>query len=82
MSEHRPFYGKTIIPRQEQSYLNALLEKFKGRKPDESLQKDIFDALQKAKHEGALTIPFKVALRKDPTRKHPPFVEVILDTKV
>lgn len=82
MHDHPPFYGKVIIPRQEQAYLQSLLRPFKGRKADESLQKEIFDALQKAKHEGILTIPFKVALRKDPFNKYPATVEVILDTKV
>lgn len=82
MHDHPPFYGKVIIPRQEQAYLQSLLSSFKGRKADESLQKEIFDALQKAKHEGFLTIPFKVVLRKDPYNKHPASVEVILDTKV
>ena len=53
-----------------------------GEKVNEELKKKIWDSLQKVKHEGRLTIPFKVILRQDPSGKFPNWVEVLLDTKV
>lgn len=84
MSEEKehPFYGVNILRSREQDYINTLLKKYRGKPADEELKKAIYDELQKEKHEGKIKIPFKVVLRRDPYKKYPDYVEVILDTKV
>lgn len=79
--EH-PFYGSDILRAKEQAYINKLLRKYKGMPVNEDLKKRIWDELQMEKYHGRIKIPFKVALRLDPTHKFPDYVEVILDTKV
>lgn len=80
--EEHPFYGHHIIRRTEKEKVEALLAKFKGEKPSEELQKKIWDELQRAKHAGEITMPFKVVMRRDARHKYPDSVEIILDTKV
>lgn len=80
--EEHPFYGYTIIPRNEKNKIEAILSKYKNEPVNDELKKKIWDDLQKAKFEGEITIPFKVVIRKDPQKKFFDFVEVILDTKV
>ena len=79
--EH-PFYGKEIIRRQEQEYIQQLLRKYKDLPVTEELQSKIWDELQMEKHLGRLTIPFKVTMRRDAYQQYPAYIEVILDTKV
>lgn len=82
-SEHEhPFYGFDIIRRKEKDKINAILKKYKDEPVTEELKKRIWDELQEAKHQGVVTIPFKVAMRVDAYKKYPPYIEVILDTKV
>jgi hypothetical protein len=81
-SHNHPFYGVDILRARQQEYVNQILKKHKKRKADEALYKEIYDELQREKALGNLTMPFKVALRKDPTKTHPDYIEVILDTKV
>lgn len=78
----KPFYGKTIIPRNEKTYIENLLSKYKNMTPNEELKKKIWEELQMEKHLGNITIPFKLAVRRDPSGKFPDCIEVILDTKV
>ena len=80
--EHHPFYGEDIIRRKEQNYIHNLLKKYKNEPVTDELKKKIWDELQNEKHLGNIKIPFKIAIRKDPSRKFPDYVEVILDTKV
>lgn len=80
--EEHPFYGINILRHREQKYIQSILKKYEHKKGNEELQKLIYDELQKEKYLGKVTIPFKVVLRKDPSGKYPPYVEVILDTKV
>lgn len=80
--EEHPFYGYEIIRRQEQEYINNLLKKYKGEQVNEALKQKIWDELQMEKYNGKVTIPFKVVLRRDSTKRFPDYVEVILDTKV
>ena len=80
--EEHPFYGKPIYRDRQAHYIKELLSKYKGEKATEELKKRIWDDLQMAKHEGKVSIPFKVALRLDPTGMFPEYVEVLLDTKV
>ena len=80
-AEH-PFYGHWIIPRNEKEYINQILQKYRNDPANDELKKKIWDELQMEKHLGRVTIPFKLALRLDPTGKFPNYVEVILDTKV
>lgn len=42
----------------------------------------VWDELQEAKRLGRISIPFKIALRKDPSGSVPTHIEIILDTKV
>lgn len=79
--EH-PFYGSDIFRSREQTYINKLLQKYRGEVANEELKKKIWDELQMEKYYGRIKIPFKVALRLDPLHKFPDYVEVILDTKV
>lgn len=79
--EH-PFYGHDIYAGREEKYIKSLLKKYKDEEVTDDLRKKIWDELQMAKHEGKVTIPFKIATRRDPTGRFPDFIEVILDTKV
>lgn len=81
-SHSHPFYGSDILRHQEQDYINNLLLKYKDSPPSEELKKKIYDELHHEKHLGNIKIPFKVILKKDPSRKRPPYIEVMLDTKV
>lgn len=81
MSE-RPFYDVDIYRGREQEYINNLLKKYKNEPVTEELKQKIWDELQQEKFKGTLKIPFKVVMRKDPERKYPDVIEVILDTKV
>lgn len=78
----RPFYGKPIIRRTEDEYINSLLEKYRNEPVNDALKQKVWDELQMEKHLGRITIPFKLATRLDPTGKFPDYIEVILDTKV
>lgn len=77
-----PFYGYDIIRREQQGYIQKILEKYKNEPANDELKKKIWDELQLEKYKGTVTIPFKVVLRRDPYGKFPNYVEVILDTKV
>lgn len=82
MSGKHFFYGKPIIARNEQEYVQDILKKYKDQQATEELKQKIWDELQLEKQLGRLSIPFKVVLRKDPSEIYPPYVEVILDTKL
>lgn len=77
-----PFYGKDIIRRKEQEYIELLLSKYKHEPVSDDLKKRVWEELQQEKHLGRVTIPFKLAVRRDPYGKFPDIIEVILDTKV
>lgn len=83
MEEHEhPFYGHDIYADREQEHIENLLKKYRGEPVTDDLRKKIWDELQMEKYHGRVTIPFKIATRRDPTGKFPDFIEVILDTKV
>jgi hypothetical protein len=82
MTHAHPFYGKEIFADREQEKVKALLAKFKGLPVDEELKAKIWDELQMQKSLGTISIPFKVAMRRDATGKFPPCIEVILDSKL
>lgn len=79
--EH-PFYGQVIIRRKEEEYIHSLMKKYQHEKVNEELKKKVWDELQMEKHEGRITIPFKLAIRLDIYGKFPDLLEIILDTKV
>lgn len=79
--EH-PFYDVEIVRRKENEYINALLRKYRNEPVSDALQAKIWDELQQEKFLGNITIPFKVVMRRDSTKKFPDYIEVILDTKV
>jgi len=77
-----PFYGHDIIRRNEQKYIQNLLKKYEKDPVNDELKKKIWEDLQIEKYYGRITIPFKIAMRCDPTGKFPDYIEVILDTQV
>lgn len=79
--EH-PFYGYDIIRRKEQEYIQSLLSKYQHEVVTDDLKKRVWDELQREKYLGRITIPFKLAVRRDPYGNFPDAIEVILDTKV
>lgn len=79
--EH-PFYGVDVIRRREQAFIQNLLKKYRQDPVNEELLKKIWDELQMEKHKGTITIPFKVVMRRDASKKFPDYIEIILDTKV
>lgn len=81
MSSHY-FYGKPIPRHSEQERIQRLLAKYKGEEVTEELKRKVWEELQREKHRGTLTIPFKLAIRRDAYNLYPPFLEVILDTKL
>lgn len=80
--EEHPFYGREIIRRKEQAYIQQLLKKYRQEPVTEELKAKIWDELQMEKYKGTVTIPFKVVMRKDAQKKYPDTIEIILDTKV
>lgn len=81
-SHEHPFYGHVIIRRKEEEYIKFLMQKYQDLPVDESLKQKVWEELQMEKHLGRVTMPFKLAIRKDPYGKFPNLLEVILDTKV
>lgn len=79
---HHHFYGYAIIRRTQQEYINGLLKKYQNEPVSEELKKKVWNELQMEKHHGRITIPFKMAVRRDPYGKFPDTIEIILDTKV
>lgn len=77
-----PFYGTSILCRQEQEYIQTLLSKYRSEAVTEELKARIWDELQMEKYLGNLKVPFKVVMRRDSSKKFPDYIEVILDTKV
>lgn len=77
-----PFYGFDIIRNEQQRYVDRLLEKYQEETVSEALKKKVWDELQMEKYLGNVTIPFKMAVRRDPYGRFPDAIEVILDTKV
>lgn len=87
MDEHQdhhepPFYGKDIYRKREEEHVKNLLKKYKKEPVTDELRKKIWDELQMEKYHGRLSMPFKIATRRDPTGKFPEYIEIILDTKV
>ena len=79
---HHYFYGKAVNRNFEQEYIQKLLEKYRKEPVTDELKKMVWDELMYQKHLGNITIPFKLALRKDPSGQYPESLEVILDTRV
>ena len=82
LDKEHPFYGVDIIRRNEEKYIKNLLKKYDKIPPTEELKAIIWDEMQMEKHKGNITIPFKIVMRKDASKKFPDYIEVILDTKV
>lgn len=80
--EEHPFYDKYIFRKKEEEYIKKLLKKYEGSEVNDDLKKKVWEELTQQKLEGKITIPFKLSLRRDATGKFPPYLEVILDTKV
>jgi len=81
-SGQHPFYGHDIYRDREKKYIETILKKYRNEPATEELKKKIWNELQREKHCGNVTIPFKVVMRCDPSQKSGDYVEVILDTKV
>lgn len=80
--EEHPFYDVEIIRRRENEYIQDILKKYRNEAVTNELQATIWDELQQEKFKGNITIPFKVVMRRDATKKFPDYIEIILDTKV
>lgn len=80
--DEHPFYGHVILRRKEQEYIREILKKYQNDPVNDDLKKKVWDELQMEKHYGRITIPFKLAVRRDPYGNFPDAIEVILDTKV
>lgn len=76
------FYDHPILRYREQQYIQQLLKKYQQEPVSEELKKKVWNELQMEKYAGRITIPFKIATRRDPYGKFPDCIEVILDTKV
>ena len=81
-AQHHPFYGRVIICREEEAFIKKLIEKYQKESVTDDLKKRVWDELQMEKYKGNITIPFKLAVRRDPSGKFPDMIEIILDTKV
>lgn len=82
MSHHGPFYGRDVIRGDEQEYIRSIVKKYANEPVNDDLKKKVWEELMEEKSQGRITIPFKLALRRDATGKFPPYLEIILDTKV
>ena len=80
--EEHPFYGQEIYRHRQEILIKKILEKYMDKEPSEELKKAVWNELQMEKAKGNITIPFKLATRRDPYRKFADQIEVILDTKV
>ena len=80
--EEEPFYGKVIVPEEEQMLVDAVIEKYRSDVVDGDVHKKVYHDLMMEKHKGNITIPFQVNLVKDPYSRYPDYIEVILETKV
>lgn len=83
MSEHeKPYYGKWIIPDDEQGRIQKLMEPYQNRPVTEELRKEVYEVLSTAKARGEISIPFRIVLQKDAYGRQPDCLKVILDTKL
>ena len=82
MSHHQPFYGKNIYRDGEQAYIKKILEKYMSQPATEGLRQKVYEELMEEKHLGRVTIPFRVVMQRDPMNLGPPYLEIVLDTKV
>ena len=80
--EEHPFYGYEIYRGDQEALIKRLLKKYESEPFSEELKKKVWDELQREKYLGNVTIPFKIAVRKDPYHRFPDKIEVILDSKV
>lgn len=79
MSHDEPFYGRPIVRREEQEYINKLLEKYTDEPATEGLKQKVYDELMWEKHMGRISIPFKVELRENSGHT---YIEVVLESQV
>lgn len=79
---HPPFFGRTVIPREEGALIEELLAPYKRCAVSEELLQKIWSILQQAKAEGKIVIPFKVAIKRHPLYQRGDYIEVLLDNKV
>ena len=77
-----PFYGEVISPRRQQEFIQQTLNKYQAEPPNEETKSKVYEELMMGKHHGKITIPFQVKLIKDPFKRYPDYIEVLLETKV
>lgn len=83
MSHHnKPFYGKWIVPDDEEKHIKELIHPYQDQPVTDELRKQIYELLSDAKFRGEISIPFRIVLHQDAYKKYPDRLEVILDTKV
>lgn len=83
MSEHvRPYYGKWIIPDEEQKRIETLMKPFQNQPVSEELRKQVYETLSEAKFRGEISIPFRIVIAQDAYKRYPDCLKIILDTKL
>lgn len=82
MSSNHLFYEKEVVRDDEQKYINNLLSKYKNEPASDELKEKIWNELMYEKHLGNITIPFKIAMNRDPDGLYPDAIEIILDTRI
>lgn len=76
------FFGKEIHPDEEQKTIESVLKKYEFDEANDALKKKIYNELVDLKRAGKISIPFQVVLRNDIFKRHRPYIEIMLDTKV
>jgi hypothetical protein len=78
----QPFYGKAVNIDREKRLIQKVLSKYLLEPPSEELKRKIYNELTRLKSDGKIITPFKVILRRDRSKMHRDFIEILLDTKV
>lgn len=83
MSAHeRPYYGKWVIPNEEQARIQKLLAPYQNQPVTEELLSQVYEVLSEAKFRGEISIPFRIVLQEDVYKRQPDCLKIILDTKL
>ena len=83
MRDHKlPFYDVDISSSHESDHIKKVLKKYKNEPVGQKLKESVYNELHELKHQGVIKVPFKVVMRRDPEKKYPDYIEVILDTQL
>lgn len=82
MSQDHLFYEKEIVRVREQERIKKILTKYQNEPLSDELKEKIYNDLVEERHKGNISIPFQLNVKKDASAAHPPYIEVLLDTRV